>query len=113
MADTDVLWGVCTNAACGAGNHLVAECTDPACTLAGSHHLAVERGCSSCREYVGRKGAASWRPVNQAVADFCGIGIMSSLPFASALRVCGTCISFVNAQEVPNGKRGSQRASRW
>ena len=52
----NVLRGACVNAACRGSSHIAAECHNPTCPLDGPH-MAVEKGCMSCREFMGTKGS--------------------------------------------------------
>ena len=68
--------------------HGTATCSDPACPLAPTVgiHSAIERGCRSCLEYPGRKGAGGWRPLNPEVADFFFVPTYASAHFHRRFR---------------------------
>ena len=80
--------GVCFNPACKA--HVVALCSDDECPLAHVAHYPVDQNCVSCADGRG-EARSSWRPMNQAHADFFGVALETGAKVRSPTRVPTAC----------------------
>ena len=91
--DTKPVLGVCGNVACLSGAHDADWCTSTTCPLSAERHLAVEEGCTSCREHVLSGSRSSWRAMRTNVLNFIGLDETTAAPFQLRVSTAFVCFS--------------------